>query len=61
MCSINKVSWTEVYIWKVLINSLFSMITWSQWWFSKCSVSFILLSEDRNHNVSFEYSDWCST
>ena len=30
-------------------------------WFSEYSASFILLDEDKNHNVSSEYSDWCLT
>jgi len=61
MYSINKTSWTEVHIWKISANSLLLMTTWFQQWFSECSVFFIFLSEERNHNVSFEYLDWYST
>ncbi len=61
MHSMNKVSWIKVYIKKVLTNSFLSMMMQSQQWFNECSVFLILLNEDKNYNVSFEYLDWCLT
>jgi len=59
MCSMNKMPWIKVCIWKVSTNSLLLMTTQFKWWSSEYSASFTLLNEDRNYNMSFKYLDWC--
>ena len=61
MCSMNKMSWIKVCIWKVSTNSLLSTTIQFRQWSDKCSVFFNLLNENKNHNVNSEYSNKCST